>query len=403
MRVKLSSCSGSSLVVSSLFGALGMLVTGCGGDEPVSNTGNADPTSTGADESDETGANSDDEQTQEDNGTQSTATPTTTTTTTTTDSESTAPVVPLGTVIGIACSEDGDCASPLTCVRSDDSFRGTLPGSGVCTMPCTADTECEALDGLGFCGLLGAPTDEALAAAGEGEVPEGFATFCMQLCPFGLAAYKCDSSANSACYPLTEEVTTTTSGSDFQIGVCSPICESDTECQSGEHCDKFWGMCVEDEREGKGLGESCDWSAETAECAGGLCLAISEDPPSGICSEPCNFHPDTIACGATAGPDAEFGCFWNMYASVNSSLNDVGQCVPLCDADPDCGDGLVCVTDVIQDQVGLYGRAGLCFPGQAATGDAGAGMSTEPVPADTSEPQEPPAGADAGNGSRDGG
>lgn len=402
MRLKLSSCSGSSLVVSSLFGVLGLLVAGCGGDEPVAGTTNTNSDDTGGEETSEseTGGAEDTASDGRDNS-GSTSTTTTTNPANTSD-DSTLPDLPAGTAVGIACTDNADCTSPLTCVRTDDSFRGALPGTGVCTMPCTADTECQAVDLYGFCDLVGAPTPEAIAATAEGEIPEGMAPYCLQACPFGLSATKCDALATFACTPIEAEVTETTDGS-FQFGLCLPLCSGDDDCESNEHCDATWGLCVPEESEGKGLGEKCDPEAVESECAGGFCIGISADLPYGLCTAPCNVHPDTIVCGGEPGTDAEFGCFSNLFTELGSTVNDLGQCLPLCSVDDDCPDAFACDLSGADTLSQVYGRDGVCFPTDdsiaeavSALGDGGGGGAT-------TEPEPPPPNKDAGGGAADGG
>ena len=392
MRLKLSSWSGSSLFLSSLFGVVGLLAASCGGDEPVSGTANTstpddtEPDAAGPGESNggnETGGGNGDD-------TSSTTSPTPTT------SDNTLPDTPAGTAVGIACTDNSDCDSPLTCVRTDDSFRGALPGTGICTMPCTSDSECQAVDLYGFCDLIGAPTDAAIEATAQGDIPEGMAPYCLQACPFGLSAAKCDALPTSACTPIEAAVTETTDGA-FQFGLCLPLCSGDDDCEDGERCDPTWGMCVDEVRGGKGLGEKCDPAAD-AECSGGLCIGISEELPYGLCTAPCNFHPDTIVCGGEPGTDAEFGCFSNLFTELVSTRNDLGQCLPLCDADDDCPDAFACDLSAADTLPEFYGRTGVCFPTEesiaeavSALGDGGGAMSTEPEP----EPSNTDAGGSA--------
>lgn len=383
--MRFASAPGSRLVVSSLLGVLAVLVTGCGSEEPVNGT--TSPTDTNEESS--SGTNSVDTDGQATEGADDTEANTGATPTATIPDD-TLPETPIG-VVGIACTGDGDCAAPLTCVRTDDSFRGALPGTGICTMPCDSDNECQAVDALGFCDLIGAPTDDAIAATAQGEVPEGMAAYCLQACPFGVNGNKCDGLSTFTCAPLEAEVTTVQDIS-FQFGLCFPLCAGDDDCKSGEACDAVWGLCVPKAREGKPLGAKCDPNAELPECAGGLCLGISADLPYGVCSAQCNVHPDTLVCGGEPGPDAEFGCFSNLFTELASAVNDLGQCLPLCDSDADCSDALACDLSAAETFQDLYGRGGVCFPSEDAIAEAVRALSDA-----GDQSPEPPANVDAGD------
>lgn len=400
MRLKLSS-SGSSVFVSSLFGVLSLLTASCGGDEPVNGTTDtADNNDTGAEESSE-GSTGDGNNASGSDGPNNSEGPSPTPTAT--DSSSPPTDVPALPTVGVSCTRDDDCPSPLSCIRTDDSFRGAIPGSGICTMPCETSEQCQAVDGFGICSLLGAPTDEAISNASAEELPEGLSGYCLQWCPYGVSTdYKCNGLGTSACFPPSDDtVITANDGTEFQEGVCVPICSSDADCEDGEFCDAGWGLCVPDEVEGKELGEKCDPDAETRECKSGFCLGIAEEVPFGICTSWCNVHADTIVCNGTPGTDAEFGCFSNLFTPVASALNDVGQCLPLCNTDDDCPDALACDLSDPDTLTEIYGRPGMCFPTEESiaeasegTADAGSDVTTEP---------EPPAAIDAGDGANDGG
>lgn len=396
MRASVSFRFGSFVDIGALLGVLALImVPGCGGDEPVSNTNSSQDNSEedGVDAGAPQGAASGDQ-----SGPAASSTSSATSSPSTTPG-STDPNQATGTAVGIACDQDSDCLSPLTCVREDESFRGSFPGTGVCTMPCTSDEQCQAVDSFGFCDLVGAPTDEALAAAGTDQIPEGMAPYCLQACPFGLGVYKCDSLATSSCTPIEAEVVTATDGSQFQFGLCLPICSGDSDCQSGQECDSAWGLCVEAKREGLPVGEKCDPENAGGDCESGICLSISADLPYGICTAPCNVHADTIVCGGEPGPDAKFGCFSNLFTELQSSINDLGQCLALCDADEDCPDALACDLRAATSLPDVYGRSGVCFPTSesvAAAVDALGGNGAD-AGASTSTAEDPTSTASSGD------
>jgi hypothetical protein len=298
--------------------------------------------------------------------------------------------LPFGEAIGVGCEQDTDCIAPLTCLRQDPSFRGQIPGTGICTMPCTDDTTCLAVDQLGVCAYIGAPTDADFAATPEGEVPPGVASYCMQLCPYGDASYKCGDLTTFTCAPTAEELT-----ANVLLGICLPLCFEDENCAGGEHCDTASGLCLPEDSEGKALADNCDPSLDDPGCAEGFCFGVSET--EGFCSTNCNARPETIICGGgEPGPDAVATCYpeLNVYVAtegqVLTAYGDLGQCWPLCDDNADCPAGLQCDTSLAEEEA-LTGRKGLCFD-LSEEGDAG-------VDASASETTSTNAGeADAGDG-----
>lgn len=277
-------------------------------------------------------------------------------------------------VIGVPCDDDTDCQDGLTCLTESDS--GTLPRGGICTSPCSDNQGCWDYDTFSLCVALG--------------VSEGSDMYCVQACTFGASyADKCFDSAVQTCYPVSNEPL---EDGTF-IGACYPQCRNDDDCASGTFCDTASGLCLEEELPGKAVGEICDVSAGEGECGqGGACMGIAEGITTGFCTSVCNFHPETIICGSeSVGPDAQAACIPNLQIldalGVPSSVNDVGQCLPLCDVDDDCPTGMVCdVSD--PELIDVVGRAGMCWFDQAAIDDALAGPDgTSGADAATSDEQ----------------
>lgn len=344
-----------SPVLLMLLGSLVVVAPGCGGDEGISKK-----PSKSQDAGD--GKDDDSSNTSNTSGVTPTAGGTTTSaaTSNTTNGQTSSEPLPAGTAIGIGCEDDSDCLAPLTCVREHESFRGTFPGSGVCTMPCTNDDVCLAIDSFGICGVVGAPTDEAIAEAPEGSLPEGVAGYCMQACYYGDSVQKCGELTTFTCAPLNDFIT-----SSVLLGICVPLCYEDANCQEGEHCDTGSGLCLPQNGEGKAVGSDCDPSQENPGCAEGYCVAMTET--EGFCSTNCTVRPETIICnGGVPGPDAISTCYPNMdvyfgtEGEVITSYGDLGQCWPLCDEDADCPANLVCDISS-QEAQKLTGRQGLCF------------------------------------------
>lgn len=301
--------------------------------------------------------------------------------------------VPLGEVIGIGCENDGDCTAPTRCIRSDDSFAGAIPGTGICTMPCEVNADCTAVDGFAYCDYIGHASAETIEDTPEGEIPEGFTTVCMQLCVFGQAdATKCGGLDTFTCVPLEDVVRSDASGqSQFMLGGCMPICHADTDCPEDTVCDVGWGLCVDEEPAGKAVGETCDVNAEQSECASGYCLGIAAELDVGVCSGACNFHPDVAVCGGEPGESAVAGCLGSLVTAIESSVGDLGQCIPLCDTSEDCPTGLACDLSEPDSTVQYYGRPGFCFPTEESIADALDDMpNPDPEDAGTDETSDEP-------------
>src|SRR5690606_14329948 len=166
-------------------------------------------------------------------------------------------------------------------------------------------------------------------------------------------------------------------------------------CSSSEACDAAWGMCVPKAREGKPLGAKCDPAAEVPECASSVCLSISADLPYSMCTVQCNVHPDTIVCGGEPGSNAEFGCFSNLFTELASAVNDLEQCLPLCDSDEDCPDALACDLSAAETFTDVYGRGGVCFPTEDSIAEAVRGLSD--AGGNSPAPEPPDDDVDAGD------
>jgi hypothetical protein len=279
---------------------------------------------------------------------------------------------PFGTVIGVSCEEDADCVAPTKCIRTHESFDGALPGTGVCTMPCESSTDCSAVDSFSYCDYVGSATQEAIENVAEGELPVGLGYMCMQGCFYGQPdETKCGGLSTFACYPLDDVVRADSTGEfEYMIGGCTPLCHADSDCQDGEACDIFWGVCVESAREGKAIGELCNVDAVESECASEMCLSIADELSMGICTAFCNFHPDATVCGGEIDDNASAGCVGSLSTPIASSVGDRGQCIPLCDDDADCPTGLACSLDEPELTQQYYGRSGFCFPTDESIAEA---------------------------------
>ncbi|HEU4580488.1 MAG TPA: hypothetical protein VFS67_19665 [Polyangiaceae bacterium] len=262
------------------------------------------------------------------------------------------PITPL---VGRRCSADADCGEGLQCFtdKSNAMFGGG-PAGGYCSLPCTGNEVCSAVD----------PDSECLGLTATQSV-------CLRTCrnqdPRSLAENKCLTRPDVVCMSEVALGEADFTGAR-QPGWCFPQCGSDEDCP-GRVCDLQRGVCVDARPAGLSIGEACTGGTQ---CAGGICVAASAT--EAFCSAPCVFG-QPVGCGY--GPSAtqrDAGCLGPRFGGFLSSegIGDSGFCAELCDVDTDCAqasNGWVCnLSDGVRER---FGRGGTCFPPGAT--DAGVG------------------------------
>ncbi len=271
-------------------------------------------------------------------------------------------------VVGAPCAADSACGGePMFCIQasSNDVFINQEPPpggaasggpqGGYCSARCTTNTDCTSLDELSAC-------NNALG-------------ICMSVCLPGPGnpAAKCGSERAQACLPIPN---------NNGLGICIPRCTSDAACGPGRFCDTtLFGMCVDVQRPGGGIGAGCTPETEVADCASGLCVQYQNPANPGeivgsFCSANCTAGI-VSGCGLDQGAAGarQGACFASQLQ--NGGVGDLGYCAPLCDVDADCAqaaDGWVCELFPTPEAQAQVGRAGECVPGALSTGggaDAG--------------------------------
>lgn len=259
--------------------------------------------------------------------------------------------------VGNPCTADSQCAgSPLVCVKatSNTEFQLGGPQGGYCSLPCSADSDCQTIDDISACNTT--------------------LHYCVALCLPGTSNIKCGADRAQACVPIGQST----------VGVCIPRCSSDAACGAGRFCDPGdTGLCVDAKPPGGKVGDPCTPATEATDCASGLCLQYPAPNNSAVvagsfCSADCTFGLAN-GCGFdnVSGGVRQAGCF--QARVTGGQPGDLGLCFPVCDTNADCaqaGNGWVCdpFGDVSAEQ--QVGRLGECVPAALATrgaGDAGPG------------------------------
>jgi len=290
--------------------------------------------------------------------------------------------VSAATKLGQACVNDTQCNDPnapgLTCVTAKDtSLDGTAPPKGICTAPCTFNTdECAAFGA----GALCYPFDA-----------EGETAYCVEGCSFGEPNVgeptKCHGRSEFACYPalLINTQDPCTDDSDCQSGeicddnecavvepACLPACRGDNDCEEGLYCDQSFlqGACVPEKPVGKRLGEPCTVAAgsgarEPDECLG-FCQADETGSTKGHCATSCGLGRQ---CAWDPGTEKYDGlCLFvsSFTNDGNDGTGDFGFCTLSCDCGEACNDASLGCTLLTGGELNEQFRgAGLCLPTSA--------------------------------------
>lgn len=259
--------------------------------------------------------------------------------------------------VGLPCDAASACpGAPMVCIleSSNTEFQFGGPQGGYCSVPCTTNAECTAVDSDSAC-------NTALG-------------YCLALCQPGAGAglVKCGSGRAQYCVPITN---------DGSVGACLPGCTSDAACGDGRFCDPgLPGLCVDELPPGGALGAPCTEANQLTDCASGFCLEYADpnDPAVTIgsfCSANCtagvNFGCgfDDVSTGAR-----QAACFEPRFS--DGGVGDIGACFPLCDTTADCvqaNAGWTCL--LFTDPAGAtqLGRQGECVPPGVGVGAADAG------------------------------
>lgn len=254
-------------------------------------------------------------------------------------------------VVGARCEQDADCPGGAACLRASGSeyFGVGGPAGGYCSLACTSNADCTALDPQSLCAQLG---------------PDG-GEYCIRTCrslePEPGEA-KCLNRTDLVCVSAAADGRELFDG-QRQEGYCAARCGSDAECPQGRVCDAGLGICIDAAAPGAGLGARCtlDQSCASNRCEErdatgvGVCSALCVLGAVSGCGEPRDASQRSAAC---LTPLVQLGRF-------TEGPGDLGLCRELCDQASDCervDEGWGC-TPINAGAAELFGRSGACTPG----------------------------------------
>ncbi len=286
--------------------------------------------------------------------------------------------------LGKKCLQDSECKSGLTCLTSGSTvFEGGGPPGGLCTLACTADEDCAAVDRNSIC---------------VGFDSAGTVQYCLQLCDQGLStAGKCQGRSDLVCGSLVDENGQTT------VSACQPSCGSDFDCK-GRKCDFRTGMCVDTLSGTLPIGSACDPNATRDPC-NGVCVNYydSQDAAAakyGVCFGSCTLNTSGVGCGV--GPSDQPPFDSQCLGPQSATAGDPGLCFQLCDCNGDCRNtAFICRPWGDPASADATGRQGYC---RGPVDDKGVAVpdlkcTTTPKPdAGSTKPDAAPPPADAGPG-----
>jgi hypothetical protein len=283
-------------------------------------------------------------------------------------------------VVGRNCTTDENCGEGLRCyaASSNDLFGGG-PAGGYCSLPCTSNASCTAVDLEAEC--VGLPGTQSVCIRTCRSLTGPFNPEAPALPP--LAENKCLSRPDLVClseFALGQAMFT----GSRQPGWCFPQCGSDEEC-GDRRCDLSRGLCVDGQATGLALGERC---TNLNECSGGLCIDTTGDGAETFCSAPCVVG-QPVGCGYGASAVVrEAGCLGPRFGGFtgNEGYGDTGFCAELCDVDADCvqaaSRGWRCILNDVNQR--RFGRAGVCGPPGPSDAGTDAGDTDAAAPLDAS-------------------
>jgi hypothetical protein len=227
--------------------------------------------------------------------------------------------------------------------------------NGYCTLACRLAADCSTVDPSAICSSPGAD--------GRGVCLRG----CLSKDPLPGEA-KCLDRVDQLCLSAAALGAEPFSTTERQRGACLPNCGSDEDCAT-RICDLASGLCVDRAAPGAGIGAAC---TADAECAGALCAELTSG--ARFCSSACALGSLGCGFGTDANPRGA-ACIapWLSQGGVTEGRQDLGVCIELCNATPDCAQpDWVCDTT----RGGVPGSGGACVPAADAppgnaTADAG--------------------------------
>jgi hypothetical protein len=242
--------------------------------------------------------------------------------------------------LGRSCQQDDDCGGSLRCLKSTEDYEGGVgaPAGGLCTSPCTTDSDCSAFADAAVCGTLSeAPLDRAFAS-------EPVPRLCLLGCSLGSpgGSAKCDGRVDLACRPFApvdaeqcaEDKTCPNGGICYRDRcrelACGPRCNANSDCSDGRFCNPQTGLCDHRPTRHVPVGASCNGDIPGGiKCGDGTCLVLFDSEgvrEKGLCTQSCTLGQ---LCG-----EGEGACVLPRFK--NYAAGDIAYCVERCNCDGEC-------------------------------------------------------------------
>jgi hypothetical protein len=286
--------------------------------------------------------------------------------------------------LGAKCTTDKQCGDGMVCLTaSGTEFNGGGPANGMCTLACTSQTDCTAVEPGSDCFNFGTSAAPKL--------------YCLDGCTQGgdetTASNKCQGRGDFSCVDL--------SNTAVPDPFCLPLCRSDLECGTGLYCNKGNGVCSKTKPPaGDPVGTACTPSSVAADGVttipgsdncDGFCIRTTANnvtPVKGVCAE---FCAGLLDCQYTGDKPGGL-CFGQL--SETFGLLDLGYCLPNCGCTDDCpfpGDLCRAWPAAQSSFADELGAPGLCIPDVTGSvelttcADASGGAGGEPGVTPTGE------------------
>ncbi len=275
----------------------------------------------------------------------------------------------------VACVTDGQCGTGRVCKNS-----GCVDGCSTANPSCPQGLVCDTNSGTCVACVLGTDcTNPQLPVCNPAS----------HSCVECLANADCHDPAHPICDPSSNTCVGCLQDNQCQAGfvctnrTCTPGCNANQACPTGQHCNTAMGQCVQclGDNDCSGATPRCDTSTNT--CV--ACLPASDNCPTG---EYC--RPDHVCeQGCKTGADCPSGTCLPNHSCANCTADSQcaagqvcsnGTCIEMCSTTVPCGAGKDCCGghcyDLKNDPVHCGSCTNACGSGDSCCNGSCAALNT---------------------------